>query len=141
MIMKIRSASIAGLLLTLAAPVIVAGLAYAQPAPGNERTGQQLYFDHGCYACHGYTGETGARVLIGSGILSSEELFITYLRLRSELNPITPQETMPNFSQESLGDADARKLYAYVKGFKSNAPPMENIPTFKAILDAAARPK
>jgi mono/diheme cytochrome c family protein len=140
MIMNNRPAAFAALVLTLAAPMLFAGLAGAQSATGNGLTGQQLYFEHGCYGCHGYTGETGERVLVGSGILSSEEIFITFLRLRAEQSPLTPSTRMPNYSQQSLSDADARKLYAYIRTFRSNAPALEDIPVFKAILDAATRP-
>jgi cytochrome c553 len=140
MIMKMRRASLARLVLTLAAPILVVGFARAQSATGSGLSGQQIYFEHACYSCHGYTGETGERVLVGSGILSSEELFITYLRLRAEQAPMLPSTQMPNYSQQSLSDADARKLYAYIKTFKSNAPALEDIPAFKAILDAASRP-
>jgi len=140
MIMKNFPAAFAALVLTLAAPILFAGLAGAQSAIRNGPTGQQLYFEHACYSCHGYTGETGERVLVGSGILSSEELFITFLRLRAEQNPLTPSAHMPNYPQQSLSDADARKLYAYIKTFKSNAPAFADIPVFKAILDDASRP-
>ena len=51
--------------------------------------GKQQYFDYGCYGCHGYNA-TGERPLIPieGGILSSEALFLTYLRLRSDQNPV-----------------------------------------------------
>ena len=140
MILKYRPASFAALVLSLAAPMLYVGFAGAQSPASKGITGQQIYFEYACYSCHGYTGETGERVLLGSGILSSEEVFITFLRLRAEQNPLTPSARMPNYPQASLSDADARKLYTYIKTFKSNAPALENIPTFKAILDAASRP-
>lgn len=140
MIMKNRPAAFAALVLSLAGAMLYAGLAGAQSETGDALTGKQLYFEYGCYGCHGYTGETGERVLVGSGILSSEELFITFLRLRAEQNPLTPSTRMPNYSQQSLSDADARKLYAYIRTLRSNAPALQDIPVFKVILDAASRP-
>ena len=106
---------------------------------GDGSAGQRLYFEHGCYGCHGYGGETGERVLIGSGFLSSETAFISYLRLRAEQNPILPSTQMPNYPAESLSDEQARALYAYIRTFKSSASASEDIPTLDAIIDAASR--
>lgn len=106
---------------------------------GNAIAGQQLYFDHACYSCHGYTGETGARVLIGSGFLESEAIFRTFLRLRAEQNPTLPSTAMPNYSRESLSDAAVSDLYAYIRTFESNSPALEDIPVLNAIIEAASR--
>jgi cytochrome c553 len=119
------------------------GLAVASQAQdngsgGNAISGQQLYFDHACYSCHGYTGETGVRTLIGSAYLQNEEIFRTYLRLRAEQNPTLPSTEMPNFSAESLDDAAVSDLYAYIRTFRSNAPALENVPALNAIIDAAS---
>ena len=35
------------------------------PVTGNAVTGKGLYYAYGCYACHGYNGETGARAFVG----------------------------------------------------------------------------
>ena len=38
--------------------------------------GKPLYYSYGCYACHGYNGETGARPFVGRwGNLGTEERF------------------------------------------------------------------
>ena len=108
-------------------------------AAGNAIAGQQLYFDHACYGCHGYTGETGVRALIGSGFLQSEEIFRTYLRLRAEQNPTLPSTQMPNYPEESLSNEEVSDLYAYLRTFKSNAPDLEDIPVLNAIIEAASR--
>ena len=122
-----------------------AGMAGAQmpmgEITGDADMGKQLYYDHACYACHGYTGETGHQMkLIGSGFLLNEQTFIIYLRLRTELNPILPSEAMPNYPEESLSDDEAKDLYAYVRTFADNAPPLEEIPTLNAIIESAAEP-
>ena len=123
----------------------VAGMSGAQmplgEITGDAEVGKQLYYDHACYACHGYTGETGHQMkLIGSGFLLNEQTFIIYLRLRAEQNPILPSETMPNYPEESLSDEEAKDLYAYVRTFADNAPPLEDIPTLNAIIESAAEP-
>ena len=87
---------------------------------GDAETGKQLYYDHACYGCHGYTGETGHQMkLIGSGFLLNEQTFIIYLRLRAEQNPILPSETMPNYPgkrpQRQRGEGSVR-LYPDVRG-------------------------
>jgi mono/diheme cytochrome c family protein len=110
------------------------------PEPGNAIAGQALYYDHACYSCHGYTGETGVRSLLGSGFLFNEAIFVNYLRQRADQNPTLPSTQMPNYPAESLSDAEARDLYAYIKTFDSNTPPLEDIPVLNEILDAAERP-
>ena len=108
---------------------------------GDAEAGKQLYYDHACYACHGYTGETGHQMkLIGSGFLLNEQTFIIYLRLRAEQNPILPSEAMPNYPEESLSDDEAKDMYAYIRTFADNAPPVEDIPTLNAIIESAAKP-
>lgn len=122
-----------------------AGISIAQiplgEITGDAEAGKQLYYDHACYACHGYTGETGHQMkLLGSGFLLNEQTFIIYLRLRAEQNPILPSETMPNYPENSLSDEESRDLYAYIRTFKDNAPPLEEIPTLNAIIESASRP-
>jgi len=111
--------------------------AQAPATSGDAVAGKQVYFDQACYSCHGYTGETGVRALVGSGFLYSEAIFRNYLRLRAEQNPTLPSTQMPNFPEESLSDAAVGDLYAYIKTFVSNTPPLEAIPTLNAILEAA----
>lgn len=123
----------------------MAGAAKAQlpmgEITGDAEAGKQLYYDHACYACHGYTGETGHQMkLVGSGFLLNEQTFTIYLRLRGEQNPILPSETMPNYPESSLSDAEVKDIYAYVRTFEDNAPALEDIPTLNAIVEAAARP-
>lgn len=110
----------------------------AATAAGNAIAGRQLYFDHACYSCHGYTGETGVRALVGSGFLLNEAAFRTFLRLRADQNPTLPSTAMPNYPEESLSDAEVSDLFAYVRTFTSHAPPLEDIPTLNAIIEAAA---
>tara|TARA_B100000959_G_scaffold49341_2_gene50827 strand:+ start:9598 stop:10026 length:429 start_codon:yes stop_codon:yes gene_type:complete len=102
--------------------------------------GVSLYLDHGCYSCHGYNG-TGRYPLANdvSGIMTSEELFIMFLRLRADLNPLTPTNSMPNYSKAVISDKQAKDIYAYMKTFKDNPPEIEDIPVLKEILENANR--
>jgi mono/diheme cytochrome c family protein len=112
------------------------------PVSGNSATGKGLYYVYGCYACHGYNGETGARPFVGRwGNLATEQGFITFLRGRANVAPITPSTAMPNFSEASLPEKAAKDIYAYIRTFKSSAPELKDIPTLTAIVEAAKQDK
>ncbi|HEX6996896.1 MAG TPA: cytochrome c [Gammaproteobacteria bacterium] len=125
-----------------AAAALWNGAADAQDARGDPVRGRQLYYDHGCYGCHGFNGETGARDLVatGSPIIADEDLFIQFLRARGDQAPLLPSTRMPSYPVEALSDADARDIYAYVRTFELDAPAIEDVPAFRAILESAARP-
>ncbi len=110
----------------------------AQPA-GDAARGKELYYVQGCYGCHGYTGETGVQKLVGpeAPIVADEQTFIKFLRLRADYAPTVPAERMPNYSKQSLSDRDARDIYAYIRTFKLDAPKVEDVPTFRKILELA----
>jgi mono/diheme cytochrome c family protein len=111
------------------------------PVTGNAVNGKQLYYNYGCYACHGYNGETGARPFVGRwGNLSTEQSFITFLRGRANVAPLTPSTSMPNFSEASMPDKQAKDIYAYIRSFKSSAPAdAKDAPALNAIVEAAKR--
>ena len=102
--------------------------------------GEKLYLSHGCYSCHGYYG-TGRYPLANdiSGIMTSEELFTMFLRLRADLNPVSPSNSMPNYSKNVIDDSEAKQIYAYIKTFKDSPPQLEEIPIFKEMLDNSNR--
>jgi mono/diheme cytochrome c family protein len=139
----------------LAAPIAVRAQQGAPPAPaakpvtaltspvtGNAVTGKKLYYDHACYSCHGFNGETGARTFVPNwpANLATERSFIAFLRGRANLSPVQPSTSMPNYPVESLSDAQARDVYAYIRSFKSAPPPIEKIPVMSQILAAAKKP-
>jgi mono/diheme cytochrome c family protein len=138
---------------TLFAALAMAAILAAQPATktvpaptspvsGNAVNGKALYYSYGCYACHGYNGETGPRAFVGRwGNLGTEERFLTFLRGRVNVAPIVPSGNMPNFSAESLPDAKAKDIYAYIRTFKSTAPEVKDSPTLSAIIAAAKQDK
>ena len=144
-------------LFTTIAAMIAATALYAQggregvpqpnrPAPtslvtGNAANGKALYYSYGCYACHGYNGETG-RAFVGNwnNNLATEENFIKFLRGRANVAPATPSTNMPNFAENTLSDKQAKDIYAYIRTFKSNAPPLQNIQTLNEIVKSASKP-
>jgi len=130
-----------------ALPAVVHVPAHAQAAPsspvtGNAASGGKLYYDHACYSCHGFNGETGARAFVPKwpATLATERSFIAFLRGRANVAPVQPSTSMPNYPVQSLSDLDARNLYAYIRTFKSAPPPLEKIPAMTQILDAARKP-
>ena len=112
------------------------------PVTGNSAAGKGFYYAYACYACHGYNGETGARAFVGNwGHLGTEDAFITFLRGRANVAPVTPSTSMPNFAEASLTDKQAKDIYAYIRTFKSNAPAVKDIPTLSAIVESAKNAK
>ena len=112
-------------------------------AEGNAAAGKALYYDYSCYACHGYTGETGARAFVGnkSPVLASEEAFLRFLRGRATISPAVSSTSMPSYGASSLNDQKAKDIYAYIRTFTSHAPPLEQIEVLTQILKAASKPR
>ena len=108
------------------------------PISGDAGKGKQLYYDYGCFGCHGFNG-IGRQNLANdvSGIMFNETVFLTYLRARADMNPLFPTQSMPNYSASSLSDNDAKDIYAYIRTFKDEPPEVEDIPALKGILDDA----
>ncbi len=112
------------------------------PVTGSAVTGKKLFYSYGCYACHGYNGETGYRAFVGNwGHLGTDQEFITFLRARVNVAPVVPSDRMPNFSAAVLSDQGAKDIYAYIRTFKSSAPPLKDIPTLNEIVTAAKQEK
>ena len=113
------------------------------PVTGNAVSGKGLYYAYGCYACHGYNGETGARAFVGRwGNLGTEQAFLTFLRGRANVAPLVPSTSMPNFGEASLSDKQAKDIYAYIRTFKSTAPAdLKDAPALSAIIEASKQDK
>ncbi len=111
---------------------------HAQDVNGDAQKGKQDYYDFGCYGCHGYSAKYRVP-LVGdaSGVMSNESVFLTYLRLRSEQNPINPANRMPNYGESSLSDEQALNIYAYIKSIDDDPPEITDIASMKELLDAA----
>ena len=112
------------------------------PVTGNAVTGKKLYYDHACYSCHGFNGETGARPFVPNwpANLATERSFTAFLRGRASVAPVQPSTSMPNYPVESISDAHAKDIYAFIRTFKSAPPPLEKIPVMSQILTAAKKP-
>lgn len=109
-------------------------------AAGDVEAGKKGYFDQGCYSCHGYNG-TGRQPLVDgvSGIMTNEDLFVRFLRLRGEQNPLPPSNSMPSYSEDVLPDEAARDIYAYINSLSDDPPPVEDIDVFVELLESAAK--
>jgi mono/diheme cytochrome c family protein len=139
--------------LVLAVPIAVRGqgapaqtakpvTTLTSPVTGNAVAGKKLYYDHACYSCHGFNGETGARPFVPNwpANLATERSFIAFLRGRANVAPVQPSTSMPNYPVESLSDAQARDVYAFIRSFKSTPLPLEKNPVLSQILAAAEKP-
>lgn len=127
----------------IAALALLGSAVAQQGASANAAHGKQLYYAHGCYACHGFNGETGVRRLVGTGstILESPDAFVAFLRLRADVTSMIPTSgRMPSYSVRSLSDADARDIYSYIRTFVLHAPDPKGIPTLQTIIDSAKAP-
>ena len=128
----------------LAMASVLAGGANAQtmgPVTGDAEHGALLYYQQGCYGCHGYSGY-GRKDLnhTGSPILLNEDVFLAFLRGRSDVAPLTPATNMPNFPVNALSDAQAKDIYAYIRSMPQDTPEVADVPTLQAILNSAQRP-
>ena len=121
--------------------VLMLGLlqqAVAQDVAGNAEQGKQLYYNFSCYSCHGFNA-TMRVPLVGdaSGIMTSEQLFLSYLRLRADQNPTNPANRMPNYGVSSLSDVQALDIYAYIKSIDDDPPELADVALMQEMLDAA----
>lgn len=111
------------------------------PVNGDAKAGAQLFYDHGCYGCHGFSGY-GRKDLnnTGSPMMVSEEVFRAFLRARADVAPLLPSTEMPNYPANALPDEMVRDIYAYVRSMPADRPETADIPVMRAILEAAERP-
>ena len=121
--------------------ILILGLVlpvHAQDISGDAQQGAELYYDFACYSCHGYNA-TMRVPLVGdaSGIMSSEAIFLNYLRLRAEQNPTNPKNSMPNYSADTLSDAQARDIYAYIFSLVDDPPEVADNRIMQEMLEAA----
>lgn len=106
-------------------------------APGDPARGKAFYTAHQCWACHGYNGETGTRLLQDNGTfvarLGTVSAFINFLRAPrpNEPPPAYSSVSMPSYGVSSLPNQSAADVYAYVKTFKPTQPPLEDIPLLR----------
>ena len=109
-----------GLLLGFTTP---AATAQQEQLNGDANSGAQLYYDHACYACHGYSGY--GRVDLnntGSPWLTNEAIFRAFLRARADVAPLLPSTSMPNYPANALSDDGVSDIFAYIKLLPDNRP-------------------
>ena len=133
--MKTLVISVISLLIGFAAP---AATAQQEPIIGAANTGAQLYYDRGCYACHGYSGY--GRVDLnntGSPWLVNGEIFRAFLRARADVAPVLPSTSMPNYPANALSDEGVNDIFAYIRSLPDNQPDPADIPALRTILESA----
>ena len=137
--MKTRVISVISLLIGFTAPA-PASTAQQETVIGDADTGAQLYYNHGCYACHGYSGY--GRVDLnntGSPWLVNEEIFRAFLRARANVAPVLPSTSMPNYPTNALSDEGVSDIFAYIRSLPDNQPDSADIPALRTILESAEK--
>jgi len=111
------------------------------PVEGDAESGALLFYQHGCYECHGFSGY-GRQDLnnTGSPILLNEQIFSAYLRVRQDVAPLFPSTNMPNYPANAVSDDQVSDIYAYIRSMPENLPELDDAPTLQAILESAERP-
>lgn len=135
--MKTLVTSVIGLLIGFNAPAVTA---QQETTIGDANVGAQLYYDHGCYACHGYSGY--GRVDLnntGSPWLVNEEIFRAFLRARANVAPVLPSTSMPNYPANALSDEGVSDIFAYIRSLPDNRPDSADIPALRTILESAEK--
>ena len=111
---------------------------HAQDASGDPEKGVELFYGFACYSCHGYNATMRVPLVDdASGIMSSEMLFLSYLRLRADQNPINPKNSMPNYAVSTLSDEQALDIYAYINSLVDDPPEVADNPVMQEMLEAA----
>jgi mono/diheme cytochrome c family protein len=117
-----------------------AGAAHAQDNVGNVANGKALFLAHQCFACHGYNGETGTRLIQEDGTfvarLTTARGFTTFIRAPRPTAPppVGSSVSMPSYGVSSLPDSQAADLFAYIKTFKPTQPALKDIPLLSEML-------
>lgn len=108
--------------------------------PGDPAKGKALYTAHQCWACHGYNGETGTRLLQDNGTfvarLSTVSTFINFLRAPrpNEPPPVHSSTSMPSYGVIPLPNQSAADIYAHIKTFKPTQPALKDIPLLNQMI-------
>ena len=89
----------------------------AAPA-GNIENGRKAFIQHGCFSCHGYSGEGGPGARLAQDPIPLQG-FVQYVR--------RPRRTMPPFGSDVVTDKELTDIYAYIKSIPASPDP-KNIP-------------
>ena len=122
--------------LLLAVCLSAVPLTYAQtPASagtlqGDAERGKTLYLAYSCYACHGYSGETGTGARLNPPRFN-EAGFIAYVRSPPIRDSAGAGNSMPPYAGDAVSDQDLADVYTYVSSLPSRSPPIERIPLLR----------
>lgn len=108
------------------ASLAFAPLALAQVGDfvGDPEQGKALFTERLCYACHGFSGETGVPLIP----LLPREAFVVIVR-----SP--PMRQMPAYVD--LSPQQVAHIYAYLESLPAATPPLAEIPLLNAIIEQA----
>ncbi|MFO7285218.1 MAG: cytochrome c [Gammaproteobacteria bacterium] len=91
---------------------------------GDPKQGEVLFRERLCYACHGFSGETGVPLRP----LLPKEAFIVIVRT-------PPMRQMPAYSD--LSPQQVAHIYAYLESLPSTTPSPDEVPLLNSIVDQA----
>ena len=121
----------------------------AQPIPavvGDAQKGKALFLAHQCFACHGYNGETGTRLLHEDGTFipaapDGPRFHRVHPRAAPErcARPLGSSLSMPSYGVRSLPDQQAADVFAYIKTFKPTQPALRDIPLLSEMIQEGGK--
>jgi mono/diheme cytochrome c family protein len=126
--------------LTLASAAIGAQTSGGALPPGDASRGKAVYQAQQCWACHGYNGETGTRLLQEDGSFIVRLLtvsgFVSFIRAPrpNDPPPVGSTLSMPSYGVVSLPNQQAADLFAYIKTFKPTQPALKDIPLLSEMI-------
>ncbi len=103
------------MILKYALLLLVPGLLAAQE--GNVQNGKRLYLKDGCYECHGYAGQGGARCAARSRSVSG----------KPDQHVRHPAGAMPPYTNKVVSDAELTDIRAFLASLPE-PPPLKSIP-------------
>lgn len=126
----LRSASLFAVMVSVMAPVWSQGTG-TDALKGDLENGKERFLALQCWACHGYTGETGPGPVLNPPRFN-QAAFIAYVRRPSgmQLSP-GPQGTMPPYAGPDVTDQDLADIHAWLVSLPSTSPAAETIPLLK----------
>jgi hypothetical protein len=97
------------------------------PATGDAQKGKTYFLTYKCYACHGYTGQTGVRRLVPMRF--PQEAFVGFV----QNSPIPDMPAYRDVPAAKLAD-----LYAYIRSIPVDAPEVASLPLLNEVRARAA---
>ena len=81
--------------------------------PGNVENGRKAFIQHGCFSCHGFSGEGGSGPRLAQNPIPFQA-FVQYIR--------QPKLTMPPFGTQ-VPDQELADIYAFLKSIPASPDP------------------